>query len=81
VATSDQAQRLTVIGYGAEWMSAKILAQAIEQSRSQVKQQQRQRQRRSRRDPLRNGSQSRGWVSNQDPSVQDKLSQWRYGMD
>ncbi|MEB3229154.1 MAG: NYN domain-containing protein [Synechocystis sp.] len=73
VATSDRAQQLTVVGYGAEWMSAKLLAQAVEQSRSQVKRQQRQRQRRS---PQRSG-----WVNGLDPSIRDKLSQWRYGMD
>lgn len=81
VATSDRAQQLTVVGYGAEWMSAQILAQAIEQSRSQVKQEPRQRQRRSRKDPLRSAPQSKGWVSSLDPSVRDKLSQWRHGMD
>jgi predicted RNA-binding protein with PIN domain len=78
VATSDRAQQLTVVGYGAEWMSAQLLAQAIDQSRSQVKHQQRQRQRRSPKDSQ---GKSRGWVSNLDPSVRDKLSQWRYGMD
>ena len=81
VATSDRAQQLTVVGYGAEWMSAKILSQAIEQSSLQVKQQQRQQKRRSRRDPLRSAPQGKGWVSGLDPSVRDKLSQWRYGMD
>lgn len=78
VATSDRAQRLTVVGYGAEWMSANCLAQAVEQSRLQVQQHRDgQRQRRSRREPQR----GKGWVNGLDPAVREKLSQWRLGMD
>lgn len=36
VATSDRAQQLTVLGYGAEWMSAPTLVKAIETSQRQV---------------------------------------------
>ena len=31
VATSDRAQQLTVVGYGAEWLSAPMLAREVEQ--------------------------------------------------
>lgn len=38
VATSDRAQQLTVIGFGAEWMSTHRLAQDVETSIQKVKQ-------------------------------------------
>jgi uncharacterized protein len=37
VATSDRAQRLTVVGYGAEWLSVQRLAGEIEVSRNRIK--------------------------------------------
>ncbi len=37
VATSDRAQRLTVVGYGAEWMSAKQLVHDLETTVQQVR--------------------------------------------
>ncbi len=78
VATSDRAQQLTVLGYGAECMSAKRLKQAISQSRQQVQQQRKQPRKRL---STHRATTSRGWVSGLDPSVQDKLSQWRFGLD
>ncbi|NET34816.1 MAG: NYN domain-containing protein, partial [Cyanothece sp. SIO1E1] len=40
VATSDRAQQLTVVGYGAEWMSAQQLAAEVEVSVHRVKRRQ-----------------------------------------
>ena len=37
VATSDRAQQLTVVGYGAEWRSAKMLAREVEQAAHKIK--------------------------------------------
>ena len=37
VATSDEAQRLTVLGYGAEWLSARRLAGEVDIAARQVK--------------------------------------------
>ncbi|MDJ0593525.1 MAG: NYN domain-containing protein [Pleurocapsa sp. MO_226.B13] len=37
VATSDRAQQLTVVGYGAEWRSAQMLAREVEQAARKVK--------------------------------------------
>lgn len=37
VATSDRAQQLTVMGYGAEWLSAQQLAHEVEQSARKAK--------------------------------------------
>ena len=37
VATSDRAQQLTVVGYGAEWRSAQMLAREVDQAAHQIK--------------------------------------------
>ena len=37
VATSDRAQQLTVVGYGAEWLSARMLAREVEQEAQKIK--------------------------------------------
>lgn len=37
VATSDRAQQLTVVGYGAEWLSAPMLAREVEQEIQRTK--------------------------------------------
>ena len=37
VATSDRAQQLTVVGYGAEWLSAPMLAREVEQEIKKTK--------------------------------------------
>ncbi|MEB3192625.1 MAG: NYN domain-containing protein [Snowella sp.] len=69
VATSDRAQQLTILGYGAEWMSAKHLAQAIESNTYQ-----RQKQHRTR--PNKQG---RLLAHSLDEKVKEKFSQWRHG--
>jgi predicted RNA-binding protein with PIN domain len=43
VATSDRAQQLTVVGYGAEWMSAQQLELDVKRAKQELKQSQRQR--------------------------------------
>ena len=37
VATSDRAQQLTVVGYGAEWRSAQMLAREVDRATRQIK--------------------------------------------
>ncbi|MGH2413099.1 MAG: NYN domain-containing protein [Microcystaceae cyanobacterium] len=71
VATSDRAQRLTVVGYGAEWMSAQQLATEVETSASQVRKKQHSKQQ----------SQSRFLFNSLDAKVQQRLAQWRKGLD
>ena len=67
VATSDQAEKLTVIGYGAEWMSAQRLLSDIKQVHQRVQQKKRATNARSKRF-LSNGL---------DPSVLQQLEQLR----
>lgn len=69
VATSDRAEQLTVVGYGAEWMSAQKLAQEVEAASSRVK----QRQRQQRRSP------NRLLGNSLDPVAQERLTQLRFG--
>ncbi|XLQ11310.1 MAG: NYN domain-containing protein [cyanobacterium endosymbiont of Epithemia adnata isolate EadnSB Bon19] len=69
VATSDRDQRLTVIGYGAEWMSAQHLADEINLSTHQV----RRKQRPSKR------SQGRFLFNCLDAESQARLAQWQEG--
>ena len=69
VATSDRDQRLTVVGYGAEWMSAQRLVNEIECSTCQV----RRKQRPSKR------SQGRFLFNCLDAKSQKCLAQWRQG--
>ena len=78
VATSDRAQQLTVVGYGAECMSAKRLQQAVNQSQNQLAWQGRAVPKTKHRRPSASRS---NWVNGLDPSIQDKLSQWRMGLD
>jgi predicted RNA-binding protein with PIN domain len=70
VATSDRAQQLTVIGYGAEWMSSQQLVSDVEITA-----------RRSRR-KHRPQKQARGrFLFNcLDAKAQERLAQWRQGM-
>jgi predicted RNA-binding protein with PIN domain len=70
VATSDRDQRLTVSGYGAEWMSAQSLAQNLASSSRQVS-----RHQRDRRQP-----QGRFLGNRLDAKVQAQLNQWREGV-
>ncbi|WP_267382833.1 NYN domain-containing protein [Cyanobacterium sp. uoEpiScrs1] len=67
VATSDRDQRLTVVGYGAEWMSAQHLANEIDISTYRV----RQKQQPSKR------SQGRFLFNCLDAKSQARLTQWQ----
>lgn len=71
VATSDRAQQLTVMGYGAEWMSAQQLAEAVESSSRRCRQRQQSRKRTS--------TASRFLVSSLDAESQQRLAQLRRG--
>jgi predicted RNA-binding protein with PIN domain len=70
VATSDRAQQLTVIGYGAEWMSAQQLAAAVSLTSQNTKQ-------KSRSRPKTRG---RFLFDRIDPKAQEQLAQWRLGI-
>ncbi|CAD5913221.1 hypothetical protein NIVACYA_00611 [Planktothrix agardhii] len=70
VATSDRAQRLTVTGYGAEWMSAEQLAEAVEATT----------QRRQRRHQPRKPSSSRFLANSLDAEAQNRLARMRMGL-
>lgn len=71
VATSDQAQRLTAQGYGAEWISAQRLITEIDTATHHVKQRQRSRQR----------SRQRFLMSSLDPVAQAQLAKLRLGLN
>ena len=70
VATSDRAQQLTAIGYGAEWMSAKNLAKAVDQTT------------RSRRHQHKPNKQTAGRFLFQslDAKAQERLRKMRMGL-
>lgn len=70
VATSDRAQRLTVVGYGAEWLSAQRLAGEVDLAASQIKHKKRPEKK----------SQSRFLFNSLDPQAQQRLQQWRQGI-
>jgi uncharacterized protein len=70
VATSDRDQRLTAIGYGAEWMSAQVLASDVE-SASQSFRPKKQSSKRSPRNSL---------FHRLDPKAQKQLQDWRRGI-
>jgi len=72
VATSDRAQQLTVVGYGAEWMSAQRLWVEVELSAGQVHHKQK---------TLRQQKQSsrRLLSSALDPAAQAHLAKLRFG--
>ncbi len=69
VATSDRAQQLTVVGYGAEWMSAQGLNQDVNLIESKVK---------SKKRPQKQ-SRGRFLVNSLNPQAQQKLAQLRLG--
>jgi predicted RNA-binding protein with PIN domain len=69
VATSDQAQRHTVVGYGAEWMSAQILAKEVETTKKRGK----------RNFRSRDKKQGRFLLNSLDPKTQQIFAQWRQG--
>ncbi|MDJ0702057.1 MAG: NYN domain-containing protein [Leptolyngbyaceae cyanobacterium MO_188.B28] len=70
VATSDRAQQLTVVGYGAEWMSAQQLAADVEGSTQRIK----RRQTPSKRSP------NRFLAHSLDPLAQERLAKLRLGL-
>jgi predicted RNA-binding protein with PIN domain len=70
VATSDRAQRLTVVGYGAEWISAGQLASEVGQATAQVK----------RRQKPQKQSNRRFLANSLKPEAQAKLARLRLGL-
>lgn len=68
VATSDRAQQLTVIGYGAEWMSASQLWQDVDFTNSHVRSRQK----------TKNKSSGRFLINSLDPEAQAKLDRLRF---
>ncbi|MGJ3245009.1 MAG: NYN domain-containing protein [Elainellaceae cyanobacterium] len=71
VATSDRAQQLTVIGYGAEWMSAQQLLGDVEVASRRIRRKQRAKKRTA----------SRFLSSSLDPMAQQRLAQMRLGLE
>lgn len=71
VATSDRAQQQTVVGYGAEWMSALRLQSEVESAGKRV----RVRQQSKGRSP------GRFLASSLDPKAQEQLAKMRFGVD
>jgi hypothetical protein len=69
VATSDRAQQLTVIGYGAEWMSANQLANEIDLTFNRVHHKQKQRKQ----------PRGRFLMNSLNPEAVEKLERLRYG--
>jgi len=71
VATSDRAQQLTVVGYGAEWRSAQTLAREVDQSIRQTKS-------RTKKQTKKKSS-GRFLFNALDPMAQQRLRQMREG--
>jgi uncharacterized protein len=71
VATSDRAQQLTVVGYGAEWMSAEKLANEVEFAARKVQ---------SKLKPKKKSA-GRLLMHSLDPDAQKRLTDLRYGKD
>ncbi|MBD2098874.1 NYN domain-containing protein [Trichocoleus sp. FACHB-591] len=70
VATSDRAQQLTVVGYGAEWMSSQQLAFEVETAARRIHRKQRNTQR----------SPQRFLANSLDPAAQQRLAELRMGV-
>lgn len=70
VATSDRAQQLTVMGYGAEWMSANQLELEVQASFQRIKQRQKNQQK-----PV-----NRSLMHALDKTAQEKLTRLRFGI-
>jgi len=72
VATSDRAQQLTVVGYGAEWLSAPMLERevglAVQKTKSRTKKQ------------TKIKTPGRFLLNALDPSAQERLRQMRHGL-
>lgn len=71
VATSDRAQQLTVVGYGAEWMSAEKLANDVEFVAHRV----------HRKLKPTKRSTGRFLMHSLDPAAQKRLTDLRFGKD
>jgi predicted RNA-binding protein with PIN domain len=69
VATSDRAQQLTAIGYGAEWLSARRLAGEVAAAARTIKRQKK----------YSKQTTGRFLSSALDPAAQETLQQWRRG--
>lgn len=72
VATSDRAQQLTVVGYGAEWRSAKMLAKEVEQTARKIRSKTRRQSKKQ--------SHGRFLFNALDPSAQKRLRQMQRGL-
>lgn len=70
VATNDRAQQLTVVGYGAEWRSARILAAEVATAYYQTK----KKKQTSKQSPRR------FLFNTLDPIAQQRLKQWQQGI-
>ena len=70
VATSDQAEKLTILGYGAEWLSAQRLGSEVDSAINNI----------NKRKRPKKKNQGRFLASSLDAKVQQKLSQLRLGM-
>ncbi|WP_036483513.1 NYN domain-containing protein [Myxosarcina sp. GI1] len=70
VATSDRAQQLTVVGYGAEWRSARVLAGEVAAAAYQTK----------KRKQTSKKSSRRFLFNTLDPIAQQRLKQWQRGI-
>jgi predicted RNA-binding protein with PIN domain len=70
VATSDRAQQLVALGYGAEWMSAKNLAKAVERTT----------RRRRHKHTLKAPPAGRFLFQSLDAKAQERLAQMRMGL-
>lgn len=70
VATSDRAQQMMVVGYGAEWMSSLQLASDVEGTTRRLK---------HRHRPQKQ-SRSRFLFNSLDAEAQQRLAEWRKGM-
>jgi hypothetical protein len=70
VVTSDRAQRLTVTGYGAEWMSCQQLASDVEFTARRAK----------RRHQPQKQSRGRFLFNSLDAQAQQRLVEWRKGI-
>ncbi|NJN89754.1 MAG: NYN domain-containing protein [Leptolyngbyaceae cyanobacterium RM2_2_4] len=72
VATSDRAQQLTVVGFGAEWMSAQRLLADVELAALKVRRKQR---------GSKGRSPNRFLSSSLDPVAQQRLARMRLGLE
>ncbi len=70
VATSDRAQQLTVVGYGAEWRSAQMLAGEVDMAARSTK----------IKKQTQNKPAGRFLFNALDPAAQQRLKQWQRGV-